>query len=78
MSETSTTGTGGDNVTLPGIEFLRIDHVGVAVPDLDEALTFYAETFGYTASTTHRAGAPPAPGSTSYTRRTLVEFWLNW
>jgi methylmalonyl-CoA/ethylmalonyl-CoA epimerase len=25
---------------------LRIDHVGVAVPDLDEALKFYAETFG--------------------------------
>jgi methylmalonyl-CoA/ethylmalonyl-CoA epimerase len=25
---------------------LRIDHVGVAVPDMDEALKFYAETFG--------------------------------
>jgi methylmalonyl-CoA/ethylmalonyl-CoA epimerase len=46
MSETSTTGTSGDNVTFPGIEFLRIDHVGVAVPDLDAALTFYAKTFG--------------------------------
>jgi methylmalonyl-CoA/ethylmalonyl-CoA epimerase len=30
----------------PAVEFLRIDHVGVAVPDLDEALTFYAENFG--------------------------------
>jgi len=28
------------------VELLRIDHVGVAVPDLDAALTFYAETFG--------------------------------
>jgi len=28
------------------VEFLRIDHVGIAVPDLDAALTFYAETFG--------------------------------
>jgi methylmalonyl-CoA/ethylmalonyl-CoA epimerase len=26
--------------------FSRIDHVGIAVPDLDEAITFYRETFG--------------------------------
>lgn len=25
---------------------LAIDHVGIAVPDLDEAITFYATTFG--------------------------------
>ena len=25
---------------------LAIDHVGVAVPDLDEAVAFYAATFG--------------------------------
>ncbi|KYN50323.1 Uncharacterized protein yqjC [Cyphomyrmex costatus] len=25
---------------------LAIDHVGIAVPDLDQALKFYAETFG--------------------------------
>lgn len=25
---------------------LRIDHVGIAVPDLDAAIAFYAETFG--------------------------------
>jgi methylmalonyl-CoA/ethylmalonyl-CoA epimerase len=25
---------------------LRIDHVGLAVPDLDEALAFYRDTFG--------------------------------
>jgi methylmalonyl-CoA/ethylmalonyl-CoA epimerase len=26
--------------------FLAIDHVGVAVPDLDQAIAYYAETFG--------------------------------
>jgi methylmalonyl-CoA/ethylmalonyl-CoA epimerase len=26
--------------------FTRIDHVGIAVPDLDEAIAFYAKTFG--------------------------------
>jgi methylmalonyl-CoA/ethylmalonyl-CoA epimerase len=31
---------------LPAVELLRIDHVGVAVSDLDEALEFYAATFG--------------------------------
>jgi methylmalonyl-CoA/ethylmalonyl-CoA epimerase len=31
---------------LPVVELLRIDHVGVAVPDLDVALKFYADTFG--------------------------------
>jgi methylmalonyl-CoA/ethylmalonyl-CoA epimerase len=25
---------------------LRVDHVGIAVPDLDEAIAFYRETFG--------------------------------
>ena len=29
---------------LPGV--LRIDHVGVAVPDLDEAIEFYERVFG--------------------------------
>ena len=29
---------------LPGV--LRIDHVGVAVPDLDAAIAFYTQTFG--------------------------------
>ena len=29
-----------------GALFTRIDHVGIAVPDLDEALAFYRETFG--------------------------------
>ena len=35
-----------ENVTVPEIDLLRIDHVGIAVPDLDAAKTFYAETFG--------------------------------
>jgi methylmalonyl-CoA/ethylmalonyl-CoA epimerase len=26
--------------------FTKIDHVGIAVPDLDEAIAFYADTFG--------------------------------
>ena len=26
--------------------FLRVDHVGIAVPDLDAAIAWYAETFG--------------------------------
>jgi len=30
------------------IGLLRIDHVGVAVPDLDEAIGFYQDTFGMT------------------------------
>src|ERR1700754_711520 len=35
-----------DNVTSLGVDFLRIDHVGIAVSDLDAALKFYAEIFG--------------------------------
>jgi methylmalonyl-CoA/ethylmalonyl-CoA epimerase len=31
---------------IPHVELLRIDHVGIAVPDLDEAIAFYAATFG--------------------------------
>ena len=31
---------------LPHVALLRIDHVGVAVPDLDAAVAFYTETFG--------------------------------
>ena len=31
---------------LAQVELLRIDHVGIAVPDLDKALEFYAATFG--------------------------------
>ena len=42
MTVTRPTGPG----ELPAVELLRIDHVGVAVADLDEALKFYADTFG--------------------------------
>ena len=31
---------------LPEQLFLAVDHVGIAVPDLDEALVFYRSTFG--------------------------------
>ena len=31
---------------LPAGLFSTIDHVGIAVPDLDEAIAFYADTFG--------------------------------
>jgi methylmalonyl-CoA/ethylmalonyl-CoA epimerase len=37
------------NATPPGLPaelFTTIDHVGIAVPDLDEALAFYARTLG--------------------------------
>ena len=30
----------------PASLFTKIDHVGIAVPDLDDAITFYRETFG--------------------------------
>src|ERR1700712_4415155 len=34
-----------DNASSPGL-FTKIDHVGLAVADLDKAIAFYAETFG--------------------------------
>jgi methylmalonyl-CoA/ethylmalonyl-CoA epimerase len=36
----------GAPVEIPEHLFIAIDHVGIAVPDLDEAIAFYAETFG--------------------------------
>jgi methylmalonyl-CoA/ethylmalonyl-CoA epimerase len=33
-------------VDIPENLFVCIDHVGVAVPDLDEAIAFYADVFG--------------------------------
>jgi methylmalonyl-CoA/ethylmalonyl-CoA epimerase len=44
--------TGGSPEQLPGWDdermslFTKIDHVGIAVPDLDEAIAFYRDTFG--------------------------------
>jgi methylmalonyl-CoA/ethylmalonyl-CoA epimerase len=32
----------------PTNSYRRVDHVGIAVPDLDEALVFYRDTFGFT------------------------------
>jgi methylmalonyl-CoA/ethylmalonyl-CoA epimerase len=43
----------GDSVALgPQAVVQAIDHVGIAVPDLDEAIEFYGRTFGLTV--THR------------------------
>ena len=46
MTDTEPSSRATDDVTLPAVDLRRIDHVGIAVPDLDEALAFYAETFG--------------------------------
>src|SRR5690349_19004175 len=52
MSAMSPSGNKCENVTLSGMDnlpavgLLRVDHVGIAVADLDEALDFYARTFG--------------------------------
>ena len=42
MTASAPTPPGG----LPHVELLRIDHVGMAVPDLDAAVAFWTETFG--------------------------------
>ena len=36
----------GGEANFPEVGITRIDHVGVAVPDLDAAITFYSSTFG--------------------------------
>jgi methylmalonyl-CoA/ethylmalonyl-CoA epimerase len=41
-----TTAPGPDSLDLPHELFTAIDHVGIAVPDLDEAVAFYRDTFG--------------------------------
>ncbi len=43
--ETSSAGP-AENVTFADVGLQRIDHVGIAVADLDEALRFSAENFG--------------------------------
>jgi methylmalonyl-CoA/ethylmalonyl-CoA epimerase len=34
------------SVEIPAHLFTQVDHVGIAVPDLDEAIAFYRDTFG--------------------------------
>jgi methylmalonyl-CoA/ethylmalonyl-CoA epimerase len=46
MTDDSSSGKRAENVTFADVGLLRIDHVGIAVADLDEALRFYADTFG--------------------------------
>jgi methylmalonyl-CoA/ethylmalonyl-CoA epimerase len=46
MSQTPPSSPGHENVTFADVGLLRVDHVGIAVPDLDAALEFYARTFG--------------------------------
>jgi len=36
------------SLEIPEHLFVAIDHVGIAVPDLDEAIAFYTEAFGMT------------------------------
>jgi methylmalonyl-CoA/ethylmalonyl-CoA epimerase len=46
MTQLPPGGASPENVTFTDVGLLRVDHVGVAVPDLDAAVRFYAETFG--------------------------------
>jgi methylmalonyl-CoA/ethylmalonyl-CoA epimerase len=46
LAALSTVGEHGRMSVVPEHLFVCIDHVGVAVPDLDEAVAFYADAFG--------------------------------
>ena len=46
MTDDTPSGKRAENVTFPDPGLQRIDHVGIAVADLDQALRFYADTFG--------------------------------
>ena len=46
LAAVSAVGEHGRMNVVPEHLFVCIDHVGVAVPDLDEAVAFYADTFG--------------------------------
>jgi methylmalonyl-CoA/ethylmalonyl-CoA epimerase len=46
MNQPSPSAGGPENVTFTEVAPLRIDHVGIAVADLDAAIAFYSETFG--------------------------------
>jgi methylmalonyl-CoA/ethylmalonyl-CoA epimerase len=46
MTDHTSSATHPENVTFSGVELLRIDHVGIAVADLEEAIRFYEENLG--------------------------------
>jgi methylmalonyl-CoA/ethylmalonyl-CoA epimerase len=46
MSTPTSTPTSSPDLGVPAPLFTAIDHVGVAVRDLDEAIAFYRDTFG--------------------------------
>ncbi len=46
MTEPAAAGRAATDPAIPEHLFTCIDHVGVAVPDLDEAITFYRDAFG--------------------------------
>ncbi|MEU4561260.1 methylmalonyl-CoA epimerase [Actinoplanes sp. NPDC023936] len=46
MTDVSSSNSAPENLTFSDVELLRIDHVGIAVADLDAAIRFYAENLG--------------------------------
>jgi methylmalonyl-CoA/ethylmalonyl-CoA epimerase len=46
MTAQSSPQSSGEPLGVPAHLFSAIDHVGIAVPDLDEAIAFYRDTFG--------------------------------
>ncbi|MBU2662000.1 methylmalonyl-CoA epimerase [Actinoplanes bogorensis] len=46
MTQPPPSAAGPENLTFGEVGLLRIDHVGIAVPDLDEALLFYTQVLG--------------------------------
>ncbi len=58
-----TTTSPGSDLGIPDHLFLAIDHVGIAVPDLDEAMAFYRDRYGMTViheETNHEQGVREA------------------
>ncbi|BCJ72654.1 methylmalonyl-CoA epimerase [Catellatospora sp. IY07-71] len=52
MSEPASLSTSSQDTSSHFVGLLRIDHVGIAVPDLDAAIAFYEGTFGMTCTHT--------------------------
>jgi methylmalonyl-CoA/ethylmalonyl-CoA epimerase len=46
MTAQSSPQSSGEPLGVPAHLFSAIDHVGIAVPDLDEAIAFYRDTYG--------------------------------